>query len=207
MTNTNVLADGTTDLSGSGAAPTLFTLLEGSNTITNTVVNAQGTGTVATRDVDIFTVTIPAGFILSEINITNFVSTDNVGFAAFLEGNSFPVDFASSGFDSSILLGLALFGDDTDLLADLSAGIGNNNFIGFDPSAGLAGDTSYTFLVQQNGNNVIDYTFDFVLERTAFILTEGSDTFTGTDDDDVICLLYTSPSPRDKRQSRMPSSA
>ena len=24
---------------------------------------------------------------------------------------------------------------------------------------------------------------------------------------DVICLLYTSPSPRDKRQSRMPSSA
>ena len=30
-----------------------------------------------------------------------------------------------------------------------------------------------------------------------------------TDHDDVIhyCLLYTSPSPRDKRQSRMPSSA
>ena len=25
--------------------------------------------------------------------------------------------------------------------------------------------------------------------------------------DDVVCLLYTSPSPRDKRQSRMPSSA
>ena len=25
--------------------------------------------------------------------------------------------------------------------------------------------------------------------------------------DDIICLLYTSPSPRDKRQSRMPSSA
>ena len=27
------------------------------------------------------------------------------------------------------------------------------------------------------------------------------------DDDVAICLLYTSPSPRDKRQSRMPSSA
>ena len=26
-------------------------------------------------------------------------------------------------------------------------------------------------------------------------------------DRDMICLLYTSPSPRDKRQSRMPSSA
>ena len=28
-----------------------------------------------------------------------------------------------------------------------------------------------------------------------------------TCDDYIICLLYTSPSPRDKRQSRMPSSA
>ena len=27
------------------------------------------------------------------------------------------------------------------------------------------------------------------------------------DEEDLICLLYTSPSPRDKRQSRMPSSA
>ena len=27
------------------------------------------------------------------------------------------------------------------------------------------------------------------------------------DKQDIICLLYTSPSPRDKRQSRMPSSA
>ena len=29
----------------------------------------------------------------------------------------------------------------------------------------------------------------------------------GNGDPDNICLLYTSPSPRDKRQSRMPSSA
>ena len=28
-----------------------------------------------------------------------------------------------------------------------------------------------------------------------------------TSDEDKTCLLYTSPSPRDKRQSRMPSSA
>ena len=52
----NVLADGSSDISGSGAAPTQFTLVEGSNTISNTVVNAQGTGTATTRDVDIFTV-------------------------------------------------------------------------------------------------------------------------------------------------------
>ena len=36
---------------------------------------------------------------------------------------------------------------------------------------------------------------------TLTIGTSGDDTLTGT------CLLYTSPSPRDKRQSRMPSSA
>ena len=30
---------------------------------------------------------------------------------------------------------------------------------------------------------------------------------TGVDDEDVLCLLYTSPSPRDQRGSRMPSSA
>ena len=30
---------------------------------------------------------------------------------------------------------------------------------------------------------------------------------TSTEDMFIICLLYTSPSPRDKRQSRMPSSA
>ena len=28
-----------------------------------------------------------------------------------------------------------------------------------------------------------------------------------TDNDDYICLLYTSPSPRDRTRSRMPSSA
>ena len=105
----NVLADGSSDISGSGAAPTQFTLVEGSNTISNTVVNAQGTGTATTRDVDIFTVDIPEGFTLSEINITNFDSADDVGFAAVIEGGSFPVDFASNGLDSSEFLGIALF--------------------------------------------------------------------------------------------------
>ena len=38
----------------------------------------------------------------------------------------------------------------------------------------------------------------------------GTDNYEDTSDSDVIiitCLLYTSPSPRDKRQARMPSSA
>ena len=32
-------------------------------------------------------------------------------------------------------------------------------------------------------------------------------TYLGYEGDTLACLLYTSPSPRDKRQSRMPSSA
>ena len=165
----NVLADGSTDLSGSGAAPDQFTLVEGSNTISNTVVNAQATGTATIRDVDIFTLEVPEGFTLSEINITNFVSADNVGFAAVIEGNTFPVDFASNGTDSSDFLGIALFGNDNDLLADLAGGIGAAPFLGFDPAEGLVGGlggTSFTFLVQQNGDNPIEYTFDFVLTET-----------------------------------------
>ena len=56
-----------------------------------------------------------------------------------------------------------------DRLQDLSEGLGTNPMIGFDPAEGLVGGvggTSYTFLVQQNGDNVIDFTFDFVLTET-----------------------------------------
>ena len=55
-------------------------------------------------------------------------------------------------------------------MADLAAGLGANPIIGFDSDVGLVGGvggTSFTFLIQQNGDNVIDYTFDFVLTETA----------------------------------------
>ena len=106
---------------------------------------------------------------MSEVNITNFVSADDVGFAAVIEGNTFPVDFASGGTDSSGFLGIALFGDNNNLLADLAGGIGAAPIIGFDANEGLvggAGGSSFTFLIQQNGDNVIDYTFDFVLTES-----------------------------------------
>jgi len=106
---------------------------------------------------------------LSEVNITNFDSADNVGFAAVIEGTTFPADFLSNGADSSDFLGIALFGDVDNLLEDLSDGLGGAPIIGFDSDVGLVGGvggTSYTFLVQQNGNNAIDYTFDFILTET-----------------------------------------
>ena len=46
-----------------------------------------------------------------------------------------------------------------------------------------------------------------VLPRRARTVYYGRDAFYQIDDVLLTCLLYTSPSPRDKRQSRMPSSA
>ena len=44
-------------------------------------------------------------------------------------------------------------------------------------------------------------------EREAAALAAKNRSYVMLEDDDEDCLLYTSPSPRDKRQSRMPSSA
>ena len=58
-------------------------------------------------------------------------------------------------------------------------------------------------LYKQNSNLIInhlniDRAIDFIIhEESIYVIYEN----------DNVCLLYTSPSPRDKRQSRMPSSA
>ena len=41
----------------------------------------------------------------------------------------------------------------------------------------------------------------------SFTSEEGEQAWASAQDNELSCLLYTSPSPRDKRQSRMPSSA
>ena len=55
----------------------------------------------------------------------------------------------------------------------------------------------------------VAYTNGF--SETAFLLEEDScfkiSFFTPTSEIDLCCLLYTSPSPRDRQKSRMPSSA
>ena len=53
---------------------------------------------------------------------------------------------------------------------------------------------------------------EFKISPAATILNYGQGLFEGmkaykTDNDEIICLLYTSPSPRDDCPSRMPSSA
>ena len=45
------------------------------------------------------------------------------------------------------------------------------------------------------------------IQRTDSITTQEAETFTLTGRNSDVCLLYTSPSPRDRQKSRMPSSA
>ena len=75
----------------------------------------------------------------------------------------------------------------------------------------IVGETAqFTFVVRNTGNVVIGETFvvDDVLGficQIAGIPVDGAETCTTTAV--VACLLYTSPSPRDRQKSRMPSSA
>ncbi|HBB55478.1 MAG TPA: hypothetical protein DCZ49_04750, partial [Hyphomonadaceae bacterium] len=169
-----VLNNGSTDLSGSGAAPTAFTLGAGVSRITNVVANAAaGAPPLPPQDVDIVTITVPEGFVLSSLTLSGLLSTDDVGFLAVVEGATFPADALAAGFDPSVLLGLANFGNGTgaaaltgtNILPALGAGGGlvpPEAFIGFDGAAGLAAGT-YTFLIQQLGPATLGYTLDFTV--------------------------------------------
>ena len=69
----------------------------------------------------------------------------------------------------------------------------------------LKEDVNSIQVLGQGGNDTIVAT-----SMTSFVTLEGgdgNDRIFGGSAQDLICLLYTSPSPRDKRQSRMPSSA
>ena len=61
------------------------------------------------------------------------------------------------------------------------------------------GQAALEIVAKVNGKAITNYDVD---QRAAFLRM-----VTNLDDTKANCLLYTSPSPRDKRQSRMPSSA
>ena len=71
-------------------------------------------------------------------------------------------------------------------------------------SVGWACFRNYVAHAEEIGGETTDY-------PRFFIMPESSHVFSDNNGKNVIklmdCLLYTSPSPRDKRQARMPSSA
>ena len=109
--------------------------------------------------------------------------------------------------------------------------IGANGTFTFTPNAGFNGMESFTYEVTDGNGGSATATVNITVnsinddpvagndafstdEDTAYSATLGLDDLLQNDSDldgDTLavntCLLYTSPSPRDKRQSRMPSSA
>ena len=69
--------------------------------------------------------------------------------------------------------------------------------------------TTLTFTADADGDMMTGLTIDLDLTNDAFV--EGTETFTvdlsNPTSPTGVCLLYTSPSPRDRQKSRMPSSA
>ena len=88
-----------------------------------------------------------------------------------------------------------------------------NDFSPFEPWVNIANDIELNLPVNVNSPLSVNAEFDEYIESKypnyICIYTDGSKMTNGSTSAAVLipCLLYTSPSPRDKRQSRMPSSA
>ena len=96
----------------------------------------------------------------------------------------------NTGTESS---GLSITHDDTAPTTTLSA---------FDTTLGMGASTSVSITFNEN-------VYGFIGSDVTMVGGGATSTFSGADGDSLytICLLYTSPSPRDRTRSRMPSSA
>ena len=63
------------------------------------------------------------------------------------------------------------------------------------------------YFFQDDTSEKVQETMESLIERTTTTTTYISNTTTTTLGNPEFCLLYTSPSPRDRQKSRMPSSA
>ena len=140
------------DLSSSEAAPTSIALAVGSNVLSGTVNGLP-------LDRDYITFTIPAGFVLSAMNLATF-SPDNLAFSSFNTGST-------SYIPSGATNGLFLSG-----IHITSADIGFNLLTFFDtrnvttnslPSPSLGAGT-YSWLIQQTSPIVQAWKVDMILQ-------------------------------------------
>lgn len=136
------------DLSGDRLAPSTLALTPGSNLVIDTTIAG---------DLDYLTVTVPTGYVLSAIDLLNFVSTDDLGFLAIQAGSTFTEP--PTGTNVANLLGWAHTGPfyPQPYLEILGTSDGAIGFTGALPS-GL-----YTLWIQQTGAQLIGTTFDLVV--------------------------------------------
>ena len=137
------------DLTDDRTAPAALSAAPGANTVAGTVVDG---------DIDYFRFTVPTGFELSAINVTNYESPDFAAFLGVQNGSEFTVD--PNDPDASLLLGYALYGpleEGTDILPAMSTAFGAIGFTGALPEG------EYSFWNQQTGPDLTTYELEFVI--------------------------------------------
>lgn len=139
------------DLSGVGAAPTVLTLAAGGNAVRGTTGRAVAGGAV---DLDYFTVTVPAGFELSELTVLPGTAVLGDGsFIGLVTGSTFNVPPTTQ--TAAGLLGWTLFSE-TNIGDDLLGFMSFPSFgsTGFSPPLPAG---SYSFWVQETAVGVSTY--------------------------------------------------
>ena len=117
--------------------------------------------------------------------------------ASFSSNSNWPYDWAPQVANSSPI----------DLNSTSQLAVAENQPVGaivgeFNATDAEGDAISYHFLNGENNNTLFTLDTNGTLKTaTTFDYETNASTYT------ITCLLYTSPSPRDKRQSRMPSSA
>ena len=136
-------------------------------------------GTVVVGDIDYVTVHVPAGHVLSALDLLSFESEDNVSFVGIQEGTVFtepPVDTNPANLLGFILIGEQVEG--TNILPAIGAAEGAQGFTGPLP----AGD--YTFWIQQTTEETVDYSLDMIVTPVSSVPATGSLTVTMTNTSD-----------------------
>ena len=143
------------DITDDWAMPLDFGVLTpGSYLLSNTVVNSNEPD----GDRDFFTITIPAGAALAEMNLVSFVSGGG-GFIGMIAGGAFGDDPANI-FNPADLLGYNIY---------TTLDVGNNILPGIGSGSGAQGFTTplgpgtYTFWSQETASVPSSTTFEFVV--------------------------------------------
>lgn len=173
------------DITDDATNPLALDLQNGSN-----VIN----GTVIAGDLDYVTVHVPAGHVLSALDLVDFDSTDDLSFIGIQRGTVFTEPPTETQVEN--LLGFTLIGPDvagTDILPNIGTGEGAQGF-----TAPLeAGD--YTFWIQQTGPELVGYSLDLVVSPADSVPATGSVTVTLTNTSDTqpmtppIVVLHNAP--------------